>query len=283
MLGFRRETATFEWFSLIDEQTSCLKRKFSLLGMGTDASKIRSLEDPQRAIPKLRPVLDGIVRQVQTLLSVPGALVLLVDERENEFYVPAVVYESKLVEKIVKNIRFPIEDAVVGKVCVSGEPLIVDSPIAKGSFCSWIDKQTQYHHDNMLVVPLRNQYQTIGVLCAVNKKTGSFDQADVEVLAAVANLVVLTIENNRISLSLAKEYENVRGLNQVKEQAIHHLSHEMKTPISVLTASLSLLEKRLPDKPPPSWRRIMDRARRNLNRLLDLQYEIGDMLRKRDF
>ena len=29
---------------------------------------------------------------------------------------------------------------------------------------------------------------------------------------------------------------NVRGLNRAKEQVIHHLSHELKTPLSVLSA-----------------------------------------------
>jgi PAS domain S-box-containing protein len=78
-------------------------------------------------------------------------------------------------------------------------------------------------------------------------------------------------------------YRDVRGLNRTKEMVIHHLSHELKTPISVLYASLGLLERHLPCRPSPSWERIMARARRNLKRLLDLQYEIGDMLRKDKF
>ena len=227
--------------------------------------------------------MDGIVRQVQTLLYASGVLVLLMDERKNEFYLSAAVYEKEITEKEMKSVRLPIRDGVIGEVFLKARPSVVRNTADNARFFQSLDRQVHYRHDNMLAVPIRIQNRSVGVLCAANKKQGHFNQTDVELLTAVATLVALAVENSRMNDALVKEYENVSGLNQVKEQAIHYLSHEMKTPISVLAASLSLLEKRLPGKPSASWRRIMDRARRNVNRLLDLQYEIGDMLRKGEF
>lgn len=233
--------------------------------------------------PKLDSMLDYITFQVQTLFRVAGALVILVDEKKKEFYIPAATYEDGKTAQKMKTIRFPVGEGIAGQVFRNGKPLIVPDTTKSHVFFHSINEMAKYHHNNMLDVPLCIQERVIGVLCAVNKKEGDFDQKDVDLLTAVANFVALPIENARVNESLAREYQNVRGLNRTKELVIHNLSHELKTPISVLYASLALLEKRYPGKPPPSWDRIMDRARRNLKRLLDLQYEIGDMLRKGDF
>ncbi len=68
---------------------------------------------------------------------------------------------------------------------------------------------------------------------------------------------------------------------------IHHLSHELKTPVSVLAASLNLLNKKISvltdDLQADDFQRILERARRNLNRILEMQYKIEDILREKDY
>ncbi|MBC2709994.1 MAG: PAS domain S-box protein [Desulfosarcina sp.] len=233
--------------------------------------------------PQLDRMLEYIARQVQGLIRVAGAMVILIDEQKQEFYFPVAAYEDGETGSKIKKIRFPINKGVAGHVYRTGKPLIVPDTAKSPYFYDQVDKQAQYHHKNMLDVPLRIKDRMIGVLCAVNKKEGVFDAADVDLLSAVANLVALPIENARINEALQRAYENVRGLNRAKEQVIHHLSHELKTPLSVLSASLGLLEKRSPDGQDKTLARIMARARRNLQRLLDMQYEIGDMLREQDY
>jgi signal transduction histidine kinase len=233
--------------------------------------------------PRLERMLEYITRQVQELIRAAGAMVILIDEKKQEFYIPVASYEDSETGSKMTEIRFPVDKGVAGHVYHTGKPLIVPDTSKSPYFYEQVDKEVQYHHKNMLDVPLRVQDRMIGVLCAVNKKEGVFDDADVDLLSAVANLVGMPIENARINEALQRSYENVRGLNRAKEQVIHHLSHELKTPLSVLSASLGLLEKRSAGKPDEKQRRIMDRARRNLQRLLDMQYEIADMLREKDY
>ncbi len=233
--------------------------------------------------PRLDRMLEYITRQVQELIRVAGAMVMLIDEEKQEFYIPVAAYEDGRTGSRMKEIRFPMDKGVAGQVYRTGEPLVVPDTAKSPYFYDQVDKQVEFHTKNMLDVPLRIQARMIGVLCAVNKTEGAFDSGDVDLLGAVANLVALPIENARISEALQRAYENVRGLNRAKEQVIHHLSHELKTPLSVLSASLGLLEKRLDDRQDKALNRIMARARRNLQRLLDMQYEIGDMLREHDY
>jgi signal transduction histidine kinase len=52
----------------------------------------------------------------------------------------------------------------------------------------------------------------------------------------------------------------------------------MKTPLSVLSGSLDVLERRLGKTQDETWKRTMHRAKRNLDRLLDIQDEVDDIV-----
>jgi signal transduction histidine kinase len=135
----------------------------------------------------------------------------------------------------------------------------------------------------MLDVPIQIQDHMIGVLCLVNKKEGLFNQNDVDLLSTIANMVALPIENARINEELRKSFEDVKSLNRAKDSVIHHLSHELKTPVSVLSASLSLLKKKYDGSEDGDLDKILTRAERNLDRILDMQYEIEDIMGQRDY
>jgi len=125
---------------------------------------------------------------------------------------------------------------------------------------------------------LRSSDRIIGVLCAINKKEGLFDQPDVEALGMVAGTVVLSIENARFADDIIEAYREVTSMNRAKDKAINHLSHEMKTPLSVLCGSLDILKKKLIALPEASWIKTLERAQRNLNRLLEIQDEVDDIV-----
>jgi signal transduction histidine kinase len=95
-------------------------------------------------------------------------------------------------------------------------------------------------------------------------------------------MVALPVENARINEALRRSYDDVKSLNRAKDRVIHHLSHELKTPVSVLSASLGLIRKQLPDGNRTA-ERILARAERNLQRILDMQYAIEDILREKDY
>ncbi|BBO81798.1 hypothetical protein DSCO28_23640 [Desulfosarcina ovata subsp. sediminis] len=233
--------------------------------------------------PQLESMIEYITGQVQELVRVAGAMVILVDERTQEFYIPVASYADNRIGSRMKGIRFPVDKGVAGHVYRTGEPMIVHDTTKSAHFYDQVDRDAVYRHRNMLDVPMHLQDRVIGVLCAVNKQEGRFDQGDVDLLGAVANLVALPIENARINEELKRSYENVRSLNRAKEQVIHHLAHELKTPLSVLSASLEILVKRLPDGYDRLVDRGMERMQRNLRRLLDMQYEIADMLRDKNY
>jgi len=224
-----------------------------------------------------------ITKEVQDLLGVEGAMVILLDEANQEFFFREAVFDRTETGTNFKEIRYPADKGIAGLVYRTGKPQIVEDAYKSPHFVREIDRQVKYRTRNMADVPLEIEGRMIGVLCAVNKKEGGFDQADIELLTTIGNLVALPIENASINEELKRSYEEVKSLNRTKDRVIHHLSHELKTPISILSASLELLNKRLPDAAGKGWGLIFDRAQRNLQRLLEMQYQLEDILRNKDY
>ena len=233
------------------------------------------------AYPELEKLLDYISDEIRGVMNTEVALVILLDTEKNEFSYVGVAHDSAATEKRIKEFRFPADKSIAGKVVRTGQPIIVSDPSREPDFYPGVDQKIGYVTHNMLEVPLRGRDQIIGVLCARNKIEGQFDQTDVELLTLIAGTVALFVENARVSEKLAQAYREVSRSNKAREKAINHLSHELKTPLSVLKASLSFLEKKLMPLPEEDWKAAMERARRNLNRVLDIQQQVEDIMQTR--
>ena len=224
-----------------------------------------------------------ITAEIRDLLGVEGAMVILLDEANQEFFFREAVFDKTETGTNFKEIRYPVDKGIAGLVYRTGKPQIIRDVYKNPHFVRDIDRQAKYRTRDLADVPLEIEGRMIGVLCAVNKKEGEFDQSDIDLLTTIGNLVALPIENASINEELKRSYEDVKSLNRTKDRVIHHLSHELKTPVSILAASLDLLEKRLSEMEDKGWKRIFQRAQRNLQRLLEMQYQLEDILREKDY
>ena len=231
------------------------------------------------AYPVLEELLDYISEEIKRLLNTEGALVMLRDEEKDEIFFLGAAYDDTTAQKRIKKVRFPMENSVTGKVIRTGNAIMVPDTSKEPNFYPGVDEYTNVLTKNMLIVPLRSSDRIIGVLNAVNKKEGAFDNTDLELLSMIAGTVVLSIENARFSEEITEAYREVTSLNRAKDRAINHLSHELKTPVSVLLASLNILGKKLDSIPRTIWNPTLDRAKRNLERILEIQYEVEDIMR----
>ncbi|MFP3928498.1 MAG: GAF domain-containing protein, partial [Desulfobacteraceae bacterium] len=231
--------------------------------------------------PDLEDLLDYISSEVQRLMDAEGALVGLFEPEEQRIFFLGACYDDNAVAEKIKRSGFGLDEIAAGRVIRTGEPQIVADMDEDQRLYPERDMRLGYKTRNFIEVPLRSTDRIIGVLCAVNKKDGAFDERDLELLSLVGGTVALSIENARYSEELKKAYLEVRSLNKAKDKAINHLSHELKTPLSVLVGSLDILSKRLKGLPEDLWRPTMERARRNLNRIVEIQDEVDDIIQER--
>jgi PAS domain S-box-containing protein len=235
-----------------------------------------------RALPEypvLTDLLDFISNEIKRVMNTEGAIVGLYDEKANSFYFLGAAYEDSSAQEQIKTIRHPFEKSVSGRVVKTGEGVIVNDTSKEPDYHNGVDKAIGLHTHNMVVVPLHARDRISGVLIAINKKTGAFDEQDKRLLTMIASTVALSVENARFSKALEEAYEEVSSLNRAKDRIIDHLSHELKTPVSILLASLNLISQRLKAVPEETWKATFDRARRNLERILDIQYQVADIMR----
>ena len=233
--------------------------------------------------PVLEDLLDYISSETKRLLNSESATIAILDESMNEIFFLGAAYDDSDAKYRIKKVRFPVENSITGRVIKSGKSVIIHDSSKEPDYYPGVDEQAGVHTKNMLFVPLRSRDRTIGVLAAVNKKEGAFDDTDVELMNMIAGTVALSVENARYSEELREAYHEVTMLNRAKDKVINHLSHELKTPVAVLLATLNILAKRLEPLPSETWETTLKRAKRNLERILDIQYEVEDIMRNGDF
>jgi PAS domain S-box-containing protein len=228
--------------------------------------------------PDLEDLLDYVNSEVKRLLETEGAVVILLDDEKQELFILGAAYDDMDTGRRAKEIRFGMNELIAGRVIRTGEPIIVSDTAQDRHLHEERDRRLGYKTRNLALVPLRGREQITGVLCAINKKAGDFDHSDIELLSMIAGTVALSIENARVSEELKKAYNEVTSLNRAKDKAINHLSHELKTPLAVLAGSLARLEKRMATMADESWKSVLEMAKRNVNRILAIQYEVEDIM-----
>jgi PAS domain S-box-containing protein len=228
--------------------------------------------------PALEDLLDYVNNEVKRLLEAEGSVVILLDEEKQELFVLGAAYDATDMQKRVKEVRFGMGELIAAKVIRTGEPIIVSDTARDRHIHEDRDRKLGFNTRNLALVPLRGREQITGALCAINKKAGDFDRSDIELLSMIAGTAALSIENAMVSEELKKAYNEVTSLNRAKDKAINHLSHELKTPLAVIAGSLARLEKRMAASADETWKSMLEMAKRNVNRILAIQYEVEDIM-----
>lgn len=227
---------------------------------------------------ELGDLLYYVNTEVKRVLGTEGSTVILLDEAMGDLFIVGAVYDDADAERKIREIRFPIDQLIAGRVIRSGKPIIVPNTFTDREIHEERDRRLGYKTRNLALVPLKSGERVIGVLCAVNKNEGVFQTQDLDLLSMIAGTVALSVENARFSEELKKANQELMSLNRAKDKVINHLSHELKTPIAVLSGSLNLLAENLSSLPFPTWLPTLDRIQRNLARLVDIQYQVQDIM-----
>jgi len=238
-----------------------------------------------RALPKypsLLERLDYISKEVKDIIGTEGAVILLMDFERDDFYTLSSAYDDQDTYLRLREIRFSKDEVAATRVMETGKPVVFYDPSEQPALHKERDRKLGYTTRNLLEVPLRGENRIFGVLGAMNKKEGRFEEADVETLVMIAGTVSLSIANARVTDKLKATYDEVTSLNKAKDKAIHHLSHELRTPVAVLKGSLKLLQGRLQGLPEEQWKTNLERIDRNLNRISDIEYQVNDIMRDKE-
>ncbi len=178
---------------------------------------------------ELQTLLNGIVEAAKELTESEAASLLLFDSRTNHLYFEAAT--DNMIEG-ARRTAVPVDSSIAGWVYSNSEPLIVEDALRDPRFFREVDVLTDFQTKNILGVPLRTKDKAIGVIEAVNKLEGDYNQEDMRVLQTLAAQAAIAIENSRLFQ---------------QSDLIAEMVHELRTPLGALTAAAHLLQR--PDLP----------------------------------
>jgi signal transduction histidine kinase len=169
-------------------------------------------------------LLKLIVDAAKKLTDSQAAALLLYNQQRNHLYFEAATEQLRSDDTLI---AIPMENSIAGWVYQNKQPLILEDAGKDPRFFREIDIVTSFPAANIIGVPLSTKDKTVGVLEAVNKATG-FDDHDRRVLEALAAQAAIAIENSRL----------FRQSDMISE-----LVHELRTPLSALSAAVHLLQR----------------------------------------
>jgi K+-sensing histidine kinase KdpD len=243
-----------------------------------DAAKLNLLFNASKALASttdLDHLLDVIVSEVRNVIDCEGAGLALYDEAQDDLYWRTVQDPQSLLSSARDEIRIPKDKGVGGWVFRTGKPALVHDYNNDPRAYSKVEDKSGFTTRNMICVPLKTREKPLGVLYALNKVDGPFTDEDVEILVALSGSVALALENASQYDNLRKSYEELERLNRVKNKILNHLSHELKTPLAIIEASLNILERRIKVEGLNPERFPFERILRNLGRLQTIEKQVG--------
>lgn len=222
------------------------------------------------AILDLDDLLQHILNIGAELVDAESCSILLHDEESQQLYFaagpPALLSRAQ-------NIPVPLENSLAGWVFTHHEPLITHNAPQDPRYFPGIDRNLQHQTVSLIAVPLRLQDRVTGVLEAVNKRHGFFDQQDLDTLEILAAQAAIAIHNAQMLQKVQQAYEELQRLDKMKSDFIAITSHELRTPLSLILGFATHLREILDG----DARRYMEMILRNALRLKELVEDLSHL------
>ncbi|MGE5775312.1 MAG: ATP-binding protein, partial [Chloroflexota bacterium] len=188
----------------------------------------------------LDDLLQLITITATELLECEGASILLYDEKNLRLYFAAATGAdpAKLAE-----IPVPIENSLAGTIFRTNQPLILNNVEYDPRHYSLVSEHVNLKVASLLGVPMPIKDRTVGVLEAINKIKGTFDERDAALLSVAAAHAAIAIDNARLLRATQRALEKIKEIDQLKSNFLTIASHELRTPLGIIIGYSSFLNQ----------------------------------------
>ena len=188
----------------------------------------------------LDELLQLITNTATELLDCEAASILLYDEKRPRLYFAATTGSdpAQLAE-----IPVPIDNSLAGTIFRTNQHLILNDAEQDPRHYSLVSDHIKFKVKTLLGVPMPIKDRTVGVLEAVNKRNGVFDERDAALLSVTAAHAAIAINNARMLQITQKALEQVKESNQLKSNFLSLASHELRTPLGIIIGYSTFLKQ----------------------------------------
>lgn len=188
----------------------------------------------------LDALLQLITSTATELLECEAASILLYDEKNPRLYFAAATGSdpAQLAE-----IPVPIETSLAGTIFRTNQHIILNDVEQDPRHYSLVSDHVNFRVKTLLGVPMPIKDRTVGVLEAINKHKGSFDERDARLLSVTAAHAAIAINNARLLHTTQQALEKVKESNELKSNFLSLASHELRTPLGIIIGYSTFLKE----------------------------------------
>jgi two-component system phosphate regulon sensor histidine kinase PhoR len=143
-------------------------------------------------------------------------------------------------------IRLKRGQGIAGWVVDHCEPVIVNDAYSDSRFYSQIDHRSGFHTGSMICIPLQVEERVIGVLQAINKEVGNFNDNDLRLLQAIGGPLAAAIENAQLHADVIAEKRRIETIFANMSEGLLTVNAEGR--ITQANDSLLTLLRKEPDE-----------------------------------
>ncbi|MGB9822898.1 HD domain-containing phosphohydrolase [Thermodesulfovibrio sp.] len=145
-------------------------------------------------------------KAIIALVNCEAASLLLFDKESEELY-----FDVALGEKAhkVKTIRLKLGQGIAGWVAQKKQAVIINDVQNDPRFFRGGDEKSGFTTKTMICLPVMIKEKLLGVIQAINKKNGFFNEYDLELLKALSSQVAVAIENARLYDELKQTFYEI--------------------------------------------------------------------------
>lgn len=256
-------------------------RRETFIGMGrteqlakreADLGRLYEVSRTMAEGDSLDMVLPELVGRIGSYLNAEVGAVLLHNEREHLLEVVSPIWTAGHTLD-VGGYRMPLHrKGDIERVFLSGSPALYTG----------LDEEPDRHGllgelgtHSAMVVPMRLEHRTMGVMVLADKSEGEFTPRDLEVLASLAAPAALVLAQLERFQAAEETSRRMEELARMKSDFVSVVSHELRTPLTSIIGALATIAR--PELAPerPAAQELLESARSQADRLRRL---IEDLL-----
>jgi signal transduction histidine kinase len=225
----------------------------------------------------LDDLLQFIIETAADLLDCESVSILLYDEKHARLVFAAATGSDP---KRLAEIPVPLDSSLAGEVFLENKPIILSDVSLNSRHYGSVSKHVNFEVHNLLGVPMRVRDRPTGVLEALNKRKGTFDEADADILSVIASQAAVAVHNARLVKALRDAYNEISAADHLKTNFLALASHELRTPLGIIIGYASFLQEE-------SAGELSDHAKQVLNAAMQMRALVDamtnlNMLRSRE-
>jgi K+-sensing histidine kinase KdpD len=184
-------------------------------------------------------LLQFIIKAAADLLDCEAASILLYDEKRGELCFTSATGSDP---KELAAIPVPLDGSIAGTIFRENRPLIINDVEREPRHYAMVGERVKFQTRSLLGVPMCIRKRVTGVLEALNKRNGEFNQSDTRLLEIIASQAAVAIHNARLVQALQTAYDELSRIDKIKSDFISIASHELRTPLGVILGYASFLK-----------------------------------------